>query len=149
MESPLLNKSLEFATQIVLFYEEYSKSKRDTTIAKQLLRSATSVGANINEAIYWNSKPDFISKLHFSLKEVSESIYWLILLRNTKLFEYNYDDSIKLAEEIKRMLISSINTAKKNNKWMHHIIVLPCQKSTRFVRVLSILLITYSLFTIP
>jgi len=49
MESPLLNKSLEFATQIVLFYEEYSKSKRDTTIAKQLLRSATSVGAFFNE----------------------------------------------------------------------------------------------------
>ena len=75
MESPLLNKSLEFATQIVLFYEEYAKSKRDRTIAKQLLRSATSVGENINEAIY--------------------------------------DNSIDLAEEIKRMLISSINTAKK------------------------------------
>ena len=115
MESPLFNKSLEFATQMVLLYEDYAKSRRDTTIAKQLLRSATSVGANINEAIYGNSKPDFISKLHISLKEVSESIYWLTLLRNTKLFEYNYDDSIKLAEEIKRMLISSINTAKKNN----------------------------------
>ena len=114
MGSPLLNKSLEFATQIVLFYEEYAKSKRDTTIAKQLLRSATSVGANINEAIYGNSKPDFISKLHISLKEVSESIYWLTLLRNTKLFEYDYDNSINLAEEIKRMLISSINTAKQN-----------------------------------
>ena len=70
MESPLLNKSLEFATQIVLFYEAYAKSKRDTTIAKQLLRSATSVGANINEAIYRNSKPDFISKLHISLKDL-------------------------------------------------------------------------------
>jgi len=114
MESPLLNKSLEFATRIVLFYEEYSKSKRDTTIAKQLLRSATSVGANINEAIYGNSKADFIAKLHISLKEVSESIYWLTLLNNTKLFEYDYDNSISLAEEIKKMLISSINTAKKN-----------------------------------
>ena len=114
MGSPLINKSLEFATQIVLFYEEYSKTKRDTTIAKQLLRSATSVGANINEAIYDNSKPDFISKLHISLKEVSESIYWLTLLRNTKLFEYDYDNLINLAEEIKRMLISSINTAKSN-----------------------------------
>ena len=114
MESPLLNKSLEFATKVVLFYEEYAKSKRDTTIAKQLLRSATSVGANINEAIYGNSKPDFISKLHISLKEVSESIYWLTLLKNTKLFEYDYDSAINLAEEIKRMLISSINTAKKN-----------------------------------
>ena len=55
MDSPLLEKSMDFATQIVLFYEEFSKSKKDTTIAKQLLRSATSVGANINEAIYGNS----------------------------------------------------------------------------------------------
>ena len=116
MESPLINKSLDFATAIVVFYEEYSKSKRDTTIAKQLLRSATSVGANINEAIYGNSKPDFISKLHISLKEVSESIYWLTLLRNTKLFEYDYDTLIALAEEIKKMLISSLKTAKKNVK---------------------------------
>lgn len=113
MESPLLNKSLEFATKIVLFYEEYSKSRRDTTIAKQLLRSSTSVGANINEAIYGNSKADFIAKLHISLKETSESIYWLTLLRNTNLFEYDYDTSINLAEEIKKMLIASINTAKK------------------------------------
>ena len=114
MESPLLNKSLEFATKIVLFYEDYSKSRRDTTIAKQLLRSSISVGANINEAIYGNSKADFISKLHISLKETSESIYWLTLLKNTKLFEYDYDILINLAEEIKRMLIASINTAKNN-----------------------------------
>ena len=116
MESPLLNKSLEFATKIVLFYEDYSKSRRDTTIAKQLLRSSTSVGANINEAIYGNSKADFISKLHISLKETSESIYWLTLLKNTKLFEYDYDVLISLAEEIKRMLIASINTAKNNQQ---------------------------------
>ena len=51
MNSPLLDKSLDFATQVVLFYEDFSKTKKDTTIAKQLLRSATSVGANINEAI--------------------------------------------------------------------------------------------------
>ena len=75
MNSPLLEKSMDFATQIVLFSEEFSKSKKDTTIAKQLLRSATSVGANINEAIYGNSKADFISKLHISLKETGESIY--------------------------------------------------------------------------
>ena len=64
MNSPLLDKSLNFATQIVLFYEEFSKSKKDTTIAKQLLRSATSIGANINEANYGQSKADFISKMH-------------------------------------------------------------------------------------
>ena len=83
MNSPLLDKSLDFATQIVLFYEEFSKSKKDTTIAKQLLRSATSIGANINEAVYGNSKADFISKLHISLKETGESIYWLTLLKRT------------------------------------------------------------------
>ncbi len=114
MNSPLLEKSLDFATQIVLFYEEYSKSKKDTTIAKQLLRSATSVGANINEAIYGNSKADFISKLYISLKETSESIYWLKLLNKTKLINYDFAQLLSLAEEIKRMLIASINTAKEN-----------------------------------
>lgn len=114
MNSPLLDKSLDFATHIVLFYEEFSKSKKDTTIAKQLLRSATSIGANINEAVYGNSKADFISKLHISLKETGESIYWLTLLKRTSLMEYNYDESISLAEEIKRMLIASLNTAKEN-----------------------------------
>ena len=114
MNSPLLDKSLNFATQIVLFYEEFSKSKKDTTIAKQLLRSATSIGANINEAIYGNSKADFISKLHISLKETGESIYWLTLLKRTNLIEYNFDGFLSLAEEIKRMLIASLNTAKEN-----------------------------------
>ena len=116
MNSPLLDKSLDFATQIVWFYEEFSKSKKDTTIAKQLLRSATSVGANINEAVYGNSKADFISKLHISLKETGESIYWLKLLKNTKLVNYDFDSLLSLAEEIKRMLIASLNTAKENRK---------------------------------
>ena len=116
MNSPLLDESLDFATQIVLFYEEFSKAKKDTTIAKQLLRSATSVGANINEAIYGNSKADFISKLHISLKETGESIYWLTLLKRTNLIEYNFDELLSLAEEIKRMLIASLNTAKENSK---------------------------------
>lgn len=114
MNSPLIDKSLDFATQIVLFYEEFSKSKKDTTIAKQLLRSATSIGANINEAVYGNSKADFISKLHISLKETAESIYWLTILKRTHLFDYNFDELLSLAEEIKRMLIASINTAKEN-----------------------------------
>ena len=116
MNSPLLEKSLDFATQIVIFYEEFSKTRKDTTIAKQLLRSATSVGANINEAIYGNSKADFISKLHVSLKETSESIYWLTLLSRTNLIAYDFNSLLSLGEEIKRMLIASLNTAKDNNK---------------------------------
>ena len=100
MNSPLLDKSLEFSTQIVLFYEVFSKSKKDTTIAKQLLRSATSIGANINEAVYGNSKADFISKLHISFKESGESIYWLTLLKRTKLIEYDFESLLALAEKI-------------------------------------------------
>ncbi len=121
MNSPLLEKSMDFATQSVLFYEEFSKSKKDTTIAKQLLCSATSVGANINEAVYGNSKAGFISKLHISLKETGESIYWLTLLKRTNLIAYDFDVLISLAEEIKRMLISSLNTAKNNNKQISNI----------------------------
>ena len=116
MNSPLLDKSLDFATKIVLFYEEFSKTRKDTTIVKQLLRSATSVGANINEAIYGNSKADFISKLHISLKETGESIYWLTPLKRIKLIDYNFDELLSLSEEIKRMLIASLNTAKEKAK---------------------------------
>ena len=76
---------------------------------------------NINEAVYGNSKADFISadfisKLHISLKETGESIYWLKLLKNTKLVSYDFDSLLSLAEEIKRMLIASLNTAKENGK---------------------------------
>ena len=112
MASPLLDKSLEFATQIVLFYEAFSKTRKDPTIPKQLLRSATSIGANINEAVYGNSKADFISKLHIALKETGESIYWLTLLKRTQLMEYDFDSLLSLADEIKRLLIASLNTAK-------------------------------------
>lgn len=114
MNSPLLEESLAFATEIVLFYEEFSKTKKDTTIAKQLLRSATSIGANINEAVYGNSKADFISKLHIALKETGESIYWLTLLNRTNLIKYDFEKLLTTAEEIKKMLIASLNTAKGN-----------------------------------
>ena len=115
MNSPLLDKSLDFAVQIVQFYEAFSKTRRDTTVAKQLLRSATSIGANINEGVYGNSKADFISKLHIALKETGESIYWLTLLSKSGLFDCDYSSLLSLSEEIKRMLISSLNTAKGNS----------------------------------
>ena len=113
-ENILLDKTMDFAANIVLFYEEYSGTKKDTTIAKQLLRSATSIGANLNEAIYGNSKADFIAKLHICLKETGESIYWLKLLHITKLMDDKALELINSAEEIKRILISSLNTAKDN-----------------------------------
>jgi four helix bundle protein len=113
-ENILLDKTMSFAATIVLFYEEYAKTKKDTTIAKQLLRSATSIGANLNEAIYGNSKADFIAKLHICLKETGESIYWLKLLHMTGLMGEEAVGLIESADEIKRILISSLNTAKEN-----------------------------------
>ena len=95
---------------------EYNGKNIENILTNQLVRSGTSVGANINEAVYGNSKADFISKLHIALKETGESVYWLKLLKRTNLIEYNFDELLSLAEEIKRMLISSINTAKENAK---------------------------------
>jgi four helix bundle protein len=68
-ESILNEKSLDFAAQIVLFYQEFAQNHKDTTVTKQLLRSATSIGANINEAAFGNSRADFIAKMHIALKE--------------------------------------------------------------------------------
>jgi len=114
-ESILHNKSIEFAARIVNFYEDFLLLKKDNTIAKQLLRSATSIGANLNEATFGNSKADFISKLHIALKECSESLYWLQLLKKVKYKIENIDSLISDCNQIKALLISSINTAKKSN----------------------------------
>ena len=114
-ESALHIKSLDFASSIVLFYEKFLTLKKDNTIAKQLLRAATSIGANINEASFGNSKADFISKLHIALKECGESLYWLELIKRVYVLdvEIDIDLLIKECNEIKALLISSINTAKK------------------------------------
>ena len=106
-ESIIQEKSLNFAIQIIKFYENYSKTHKDNTLSKQLLRSGTSIGANISEAMYGNSKADFISKLHISLKECSETIYWVTLLRRTELAsEVEIKVLLENAEEIKRITYS-------------------------------------------
>ena len=113
-ENILIDKSIDFGARIVKLHRYLVKTQHESVIAKQVLRSGTSIGANINEAQYGNSKADFIAKLHISLKETGECIYWITLLKHTQLIEYDYDQMLFLAEEIKRMLISSINTAKEN-----------------------------------
>lgn len=76
----LLEKSLRFAVRIIKLQKYLLKEKRETIISKQILRSATSIGANANEAVYGISKADFIAKLQISLKETAETEYWLRLL---------------------------------------------------------------------
>ena len=112
-ENKLADLSMDFAVSILKMTDGI---KGHYSLINQLERSATSIGANIREAKYAHSKADFISKLHISLKETGESIYWLKLLKNTKLVNYDFDCLLSLADEIKRMLIASLNTAKENAK---------------------------------
>ena len=86
-------------------------------LINQLERSATSIGANIREAKYAHSKPDFISKLQIALKECYETEYWLELMQKSEIFTENI--LISLLHDcgaIRRMLVSSINTAKSNHE---------------------------------
>ena len=111
-ESPLILKSKEFALQIIRVCNEIKNTKRESVLTSQLIRSGTSVGANIREAFYAHGKADFIAKLQIALKECSESEYWLELLLESGY--YDEKDVLDLCIEVKRLLISSLNTAKNN-----------------------------------
>ena len=112
MDSPLLLKSKSFALEIIKVCNEIKSSKRESVLTNQLIRSGTSIGANIREAFYGHGRADFIAKLQIDLKECAESEYWLELLMESGY----YSDSVILEHciEMKKLLISSLNTAKKN-----------------------------------
>lgn len=114
MTSPLLDKSKAFALEIIRVCNEIKRSKRESVLTNQLLRSGTSIGANVREAFYAHGKADFVARLQIALKECSESEYWLELL-----IESGYCDDRAILDqciEVKKLLIASINTAKKNAK---------------------------------
>ena len=115
-ENALIDKSITFAARIVKLHRYLIKDKKETVISKQIVRSGTSIGANINEANYGQSKADFISKLHIALKETAETEYWLKLLMMSEYLTADMGNSL-LSDclEIKRILIASINTAKGND----------------------------------
>lgn len=113
-ESALLNKSKEFALMIIKVCNEVKSTKRETVLTNQLIRSGTSVGANIREAFFGHSKADFISKLQIALKECSESEYWLELLIESGFC--NNNEVLEKCIEVKKILIASINTAKEDIK---------------------------------
>lgn len=111
-DSPLIIKSKTFALNIIKVCNTVKTTKKESILTNQLLRSGTSIGANIREAFSGHSKADFIARLQISLKECSESEYWLELLIESGY----YDDKSILNDciELKKLLVSSINTAKKN-----------------------------------
>ena len=112
VESPLLIKSKAFAITVIKVCNEIKSAKRESILTNQFLRAGTSIGANIREAFYAHSKADFISKLQIALKECSESEYWIELLLESGY--YSDSQLLRQCTELKRILISSINTAKDN-----------------------------------
>lgn len=114
-ENILIDKSIDFAARIIKLCKFLEDSKKEHIISKQIIRSGTSIGANINEAQYGNSKADFVSKLHISLKETAETEYWLRLLFKSDYIDNKmFDSLLNDCLEVKKILISSINTAKSN-----------------------------------
>ena len=111
-ENLVLDLSMQFAINIVNLCETL---KGKSVLTNQLLRSGTSIGANIHEANYASSKADFVAKMQIALKECHETEYWLELFVKTAIFSEDVYKKLKNdCGKIRKLLISSINTAKAN-----------------------------------
>lgn len=116
-DSVLRHKSKEFAKQIVFLCRDTKARAKESVMTNQLLRSATSIGANIHEAQYAQGKKDFVSKLEIAQKECFETEYWLELLFETGYIEESeYRPLQNQCGAIRRILISSLNTAKESSR---------------------------------
>jgi four helix bundle protein len=112
-------KSKKFAVRIVNLYKHLSAEKKEFVLSKQLLRSGTSIGANLAEAEYGISDKDFLSKVYIALKEAAETIYWIDILFDTDYITLAEYDSLKQdCEEILKMLKATTKTlsTKLNSK---------------------------------
>ena len=113
-ESVLQEKSLLFAVRIIKFYQHLCQNKKEFVLGKQILKSGTSIGANIRESRNAQSKADFINKLGIALKEADETLYWLeVLFRANLISQSEYDSLYNDTNELISMLTASIKTAKK------------------------------------
>ena len=109
----LLEKSKKFAVRVVKLYKYLEVEKRETIMSRQLLRSGTSIGANIHEAVYGQSKKDFTAKMSIALKEAVETEYWLQLLIETEyLTEEQYESIQQDCGEVARMLTAIVKTSR-------------------------------------
>lgn len=116
-ESIVKNKSKEFAKDIILLCRALKCEHKETVLINQLLRSGTSIGANLHEAQYAQGTKDFLSKTEIALKECHETEYWLELLFETDcITEEQYKTIRNSCGQIRRMLIAIITTTKSNNK---------------------------------
>ncbi|WP_178990625.1 four helix bundle protein [Winogradskyella schleiferi] len=107
-------KSFDFAVNIVNLYKDLAYNKKEFVMSRQLLKSGTSIGANVREAEFAQSKLDFISKMSISLKEANETDYWLDLLHATEfLSEDEFDKFKPKSQEMLRLLVSIVKTSKE------------------------------------
>ena len=115
MINDLIDISKEFAIEIINVCSDIQNDKRGKILVDQLLRSGTGIGANIHEGNYASSRADFIHKFHIALKECYETDYWLTIFRQTGIInEQQYQLLFSRCSKIRKLLIASINTAKKN-----------------------------------
>ena len=115
-ENAIKEKSLSFAKRIVKAYRYLCEEKHEYVLSKQLLRSGTSIGANITEAQYGSSRKDFLAKLYIALKECAETLYWLELLYSCDYFTNSEYTSLHQDCEELRKLLSSITKSTRDGK---------------------------------
>lgn len=112
----IVGKSMDFAVRIVNLYKYLKTEKSEHVLSKQLLRSGTSIGANVNEAVHAQSKADFVAKMYIALKESGETEYWLKLLEKTDyLSKVQADSILKDCTELLKILVSIIKTTKEKS----------------------------------
>lgn len=113
-ENVVADKSKRFAVRIVRLYQYLCAEKREFVLSKQLLRSGTSIGANVREAVRGQSKADFVSKMSIALKEASETEYWLELLYETDFLDKQQFDSIHAdVRELLKLLTSIVKSSNE------------------------------------
>ena len=113
-------KSLAFAKRIAKCYRHLKDKKKESVMSKQLLRSGTSIGANVREGLYAQSRKDFISKLNIALKEAGETDYWLEVIHSAEYFTDDEYQSLKSDnDELLRLLVAIIKTTKEGKEEEH------------------------------
>ncbi len=113
MKGPVYQKSIKFSSNIIQLYRELIKIN-EFILSKQIVRSGTSIGANVHEAGSSQSRKDFIYKMSIALKEAMETKYWLVILEDSKLINYNYQDLLNQVEELIKIISSILISSKKN-----------------------------------
>ena len=115
-DNQIVYDSKMFAVRIIRLYKYLSDTQKEFVLSKQILRSGTSIGANISESVFAQSRMDFINKMSVSLKEASETKYWLDLLFETHYITSEQFDS--MSDDLSKIigtLVKIVNTSKQNN----------------------------------